>query len=190
MGFAMDLATPNPSVQVGSAQNGWPLGVSISSAPHPPHMSGRRTLSSSIIARLALLVSSRPGQQAIGDKRYLKEALDRRLSEAAKNLLSSANLARAVLRHRVLVVEINSVAERVGWTMVQLLQSAVICKNETLSFQIAHHQLRPVTLPLRAVCFPEQLNFGFCATLASEYYSSYFSELANRRGTSRLPVKT
>jgi hypothetical protein len=44
--------------------------------------------------------------------------------------------------------------------MVQLLDVCVVCKNEMLSFQIAHHQLRPVTPLLRAVCFRERLNSG------------------------------
>src|SRR4029434_10365780 len=94
MGFEMDLATPKPSVQVGSAQNGWPLGVSINSAPHPPHMSGRRSLSLSIIARLASLVSSRPGEQAIGDKRYLKEASDRRPVESRQKFAFKRQLGK------------------------------------------------------------------------------------------------
>src|SRR5262245_31607072 len=95
MGFPIDLATPKPSVQVGSAQNGWPLGVSINSAPHPPHMSGRRSLSSSIIARLALLVSSRPGEQAIGDKRYLKEVSDRRPVEGRQKFAFKRQLGKS-----------------------------------------------------------------------------------------------
>src|SRR4030095_11373364 len=97
MGFESVLATPKPSVHVGSAQNGWPLGVSINSAPHPPHMSGGRTLSSSIIVRLASLVLSQPGEQAIGDKRYLMEASERRPVENRQKFAFKRQLVRAVL---------------------------------------------------------------------------------------------
>src|SRR5262245_21412938 len=99
------MATPKPSVHVGSAQNGWPLGVSINSAPHPPQMSGRRALSSSIIACLASAATSQSGEQAIGAERYLKETSDRRPVESRQKFAFKRQLVRAVLRHRVLLVE-------------------------------------------------------------------------------------
>jgi hypothetical protein len=176
MDFEMDLATPKPSVQVGSAQNGWPLGVSINSAPHPAHMSGRRALSSSIIARLASLVSFQTGEQAISDKRYLKEASDRRRVESRQKFAFKRQLTN-----------------RSNLTP-STLSRAVASKKETLSFQIAHHRVRPVrALLLRAVCFANDrisVSAFYSGALAPEYYWSCLSELANRRGTSRLPVNT
>jgi hypothetical protein len=60
-------------------------------------MSGGRTLSSSIIVRLASLVLSQPGEQAIGDKRYLMEASERRPVENRQKFAFKRQLVRAVL---------------------------------------------------------------------------------------------